>query len=56
MYKNILVIMFGVMFVLSASASAMTFSQPVKIGQVWYANLGGFRFSQEVYNDIGVIR
>ena len=52
MLKKTLGALLGVMFALSSSVSAMTFSQPVKVGTISTMNqYGCFEFSGTDYND-----
>ena len=49
--KKMLGIMLGVMLVLTASVSAMTFSQPVKLGEIFNTPSGGFIFKGVTSNN-----
>lgn len=52
MIKHILqnLAVFAMIFFLTNVASAMNFSQPVKVGTIVAANIGGFAFGDGVYN------
>ena len=55
---GLMLVMFAVMFLLSENASAITFSQPVKIGYAGihdYQRVGGYYIEGATYNDGNVI-
>lgn len=50
MFKKVMGLVMGALL-LSAQCFAMTFSQPVQVGKISYANMGGYIFSQVSQND-----
>lgn len=53
--KKILSLLVLILLTISSNCFAITFSQPVKIGAIVYANMGGFVFKQVSHND-GTLR